>query len=258
MSVEQDEDSVLLRCDHLVIGHGGRALLPPCDLDIRRGNMVMVVGRNGSGKSTFFRTVLGLLPPVGGGVMRLAPRLRFAYVGQATSLDPLLPVCARDLVAWGRLGGWGFLRPTGGRRSRDACERALADAGAADLGDRPFRDLSEGEKQRVLLARMLAAEPDVAVLDEPTAAMDPVAEKQALAHLAGLARERGMAVIVISHVLALALHFADEVVFLDRDDGVIASGAPQVVFAHPTFRRQFGTLEPRSPPVGVGNDKHGA
>jgi zinc transport system ATP-binding protein len=234
-------EEVPLRCDRLVVGYAGRPLLPPCDLEIRRGRLTMVLGRNGAGKSTFFRTVLGLLPPVSGRVVR-APGARLAYVGQALELDRILPLRARDVVAWGTLNDWTFLGPASGE-SEAACQRALAEAGAAELADRNFHALSEGQKQRVLLARMLAAHPDIGFLDEPTAAMDAVAEEEAIGHLAGLARGRGLAVVMISHELALASRFADEVVFLDRDDGVVVNGPPPVVFAHPSFRRQFGALE---------------
>jgi zinc transport system ATP-binding protein len=233
-----------LRCERLVVGHAGQALLPPCDLEIQRGKLTMVLGRNGSGKTTFFRTVLGLLPPVSGRVHR-APGTRVSYVGQGLSLDRILPLRARDVVAWGVLGGWSFLSRAS-RADDQACQRALVEAGSAELADRPFHDLSEGQKQRVLLARMLAAQPDVGFLDEPTAAMDAVAEEEATAHLARLAHERGMAIVLISHVLGLASRLADEVVFLDRDDGVVVNGPPSAVFTHPSFRRQFGSLELRN------------
>jgi zinc transport system ATP-binding protein len=231
----------LLRCERLVVGHAGQPILPACDLEIQRAKLTIVLGRNGAGKTTFFRTVLGLMPPVSGTVRR-APDTRISYVGQGLALDRILPLRARDVVAWGTLSGWSFLK-RGNGSTRAKCNRALAEAGVPELADRPFRNLSEGQKQRVLLARMLAAEPDVGFLDEPTAAMDAVAEEQATAHLASLAHERGMGIVVISHVLTLAARFADEIVFLDRDDGVIVNGPPDTVFAHPSFRRQFGSLE---------------
>jgi zinc transport system ATP-binding protein len=200
----------------------------------------MVLGRNGAGKTTFFRTVLGLQPPISGRVVR-APDARIAYVGQALALDRILPVRAREVVAWGLLEGWSFLQRGNGTR-RAACLRALAAAGAAELAERNYHDLSEGQKQRVLLARMLASQPDVGFLDEPTAAMDAVAEEEAIAQLARLAHEQGLAIVVISHVLGLASRVADEIVFLDRDDAVVVNGPPAAVFAHPSFRRQFGAL----------------
>lgn len=232
----------LLRCERLVVGHRGRPLLPPCDAAIRRGALTVVVGRNGSGKSTFFRTVLGLLPPVSGRVERPTPGVRLSYVGQAMTLDRVLPLRARDIVAWGLLSRWSFLGSPQRRRADEACAQALAEAGATELAERPFRDLSEGQKQRVLLARMLASRPDVAFLDEPTAAMDAVAEEQTIEHLAHLAHDRGLAVVLITHVLGLAERVADEAVFLDRDDGVVVVGPPATVFTHPSFRRQFGAV----------------
>jgi zinc transport system ATP-binding protein len=234
----------LLRCSKLVIGHGGHPLLPPCDLSLRPGTLVVVVGRNGSGKTTFFRTVLGLMPPVSGTITR-APGLRVAYVGQSHTLDRALPVRARDVVSWGLHSGWSFLRPRRNGAVRAACDQALAEAGVPELAERIYPTLSEGQKQRVLLARLLAARPQVGFLDEPTAAMDAVAEEQAIAHLAQLARSQGMAIVMISHTLGLTGRHADEVIFLDRDDGVVASGPPAEVFAHPSFRRQFAGQEVR-------------
>jgi zinc transport system ATP-binding protein len=233
--------AIPLRCERLVVGHAGQPLLPPCDLEIQRGKLTMVLGRNGSGKTTFVRTVLGLLPPIAGRIHR-APGARLAYVGQGITLDRILPLRARDVVGWGVLSGWSFLSPTSDA-ARATCQRALGEAGIATLADRPFHDLSEGQKQRVLLARMLAAQPDIGFLDEPTAAMDAIAEEEATAHLAQLAHQGNMAIVLISHVLGLASRFADEVVFLDRDDGVVVNGSPAAVFAHTSFRRQFGALE---------------
>jgi zinc transport system ATP-binding protein len=234
-------ETSLLRCERLVVGHAGQPILPACDLEIQRAKFTMVLGRNGAGKTTFFRTVLGLMPPVSGSVRR-APGVRIAYVGQGLALDRILPVRARDVVAWGTHSGWSFLHRSS-RETAAACHRALAEAGVPELADRPFRNLSEGQKQRVLLARMLVGAPDVGFLDEPTAAMDAVAEEEAIVHLARLAKDRGMGIVVISHVLGLAARYADEVVFLDRDDGVIVNGPPATVFAHASFRRQFGSLE---------------
>lgn len=236
------DSSTLLRCERLVIGHRGRALMPAFDLTIQRGTFVAVVGRNGAGKTTFVRTLVGLLAPLGGRVVRAAPGLRLSYVAQASTLDRMMPLRARDVVAWGGIARWNFLRWPDPKRTRAACDRALAEAGASALADRPFRTLSEGQKQRVLMARMLAAEPDVAFLDEPTSALDVVAEEETVSHLARLGRERGIAVVVITHVIPIAARFADQVVLLDRDDGVVVAGPPSAVLAHPTFQRQFGAL----------------
>ncbi len=232
----------LLRCDRLVIGHRGRALLPPIDASIRRGTTVAVLGRNGSGKSTLFKTLLGFQPAVGGAVRRPHPLPRLAYMPQASTVDPLVPVRARDVASWGTLTGWGFLRGARLDPMQRRADAALAAAQATDLADAFVRDLSEGQKQRVLLARVLAAGADLAFLDEPTAAMDAVAEQRTMALLREQTRERGMSVVIITHLLGLVRRFADRVLYLDRDDGVALYDLPDVIFAHPTFRRQYGEV----------------
>jgi zinc transport system ATP-binding protein len=232
--------STLLHCERLVIGHRGRPLVPAFQLAIARGTFVAIIGRNGAGKTTLLRTLVGLMPPISGQVVRATPALRLSYVAQASTLDRMMPLRARDVVAWGGITRWNFLRWPDPKRTRAACDRALDEAGASALADRLFRTLSEGQKQRVLMARMLAAEPDVAFLDEPTSALDVVAEEETVSHLARLGRDRGIAVVVITHVIPIAARFADQVVLIDRDDGVVVSGPPATVLAHPTFQRQFG------------------
>jgi zinc transport system ATP-binding protein len=236
------KEGPLLRCEQLVIGYGGRALLPPIELEVARGSLVAVVGRNGAGKSTWLRTVLGLLPQVAGRCALAHPQIKLAYVPQATRLDPALPVRAREVVLWSRLRGLDFLRPWARANDRRAVDAALAAAGALDFADQPLRDLSEGQKQRVYFARMLAAEADVALLDEPTAAMDAVAERDAFEQLAALARENHMAIVVISHALDVAAQYASQVLFLDREHDLALSGAPGDVLAHPGFVLHYGPL----------------
>jgi tRNA C32,U32 (ribose-2'-O)-methylase TrmJ len=100
----------LIHCEHLRVGYAGRAILPPMDLDVERGEFWAIVGRNGNGKTTLFRTLLGLLPAVSGSLRR-APGLRLAYVPQRTQLDPIFPALAREVVAMGSERAWSFARP---------------------------------------------------------------------------------------------------------------------------------------------------
>jgi zinc transport system ATP-binding protein len=235
-------DDEVLRCERLVIGHRGRALLPPIDLTIRRGTTVAVLGRNGSGKSTLFRTLLGFLPAVAGEIHRPDPAPRLAYMPQASTVDPLVPLRARDVASWGALAGWNFLRRAHVTQLRHHGDSALAAVQAGELADAFVGDLSEGQKQRVLLARVLAARADLAFLDEPTAAMDAVAEQRTMTLLREQSRERGMSVVIITHLLGLVRRFADHVLYLDRDDGLAMFDRPDAIFAHPTFRRQYGDI----------------
>lgn len=255
----------LFRCESLVIGHQGKGLLPPFDLGIRRGRVLLVVGPNGAGKSTWLKTVLGLIPPVSGKLHACRPAPRLAYVPQSTALDELLPVRAATVVEWGRLRGWSFLLPWTRRQDRHARVRALEQAGAQSFANQPFRDLSGGQRQRALMARLFAGEADLALLDEPTASMDASSERQAYHRLAELARTQRMAVVVVTHTISAAAEHADEVLFIDRfagrhgghgdhecgrpgdsdssdGSGAVVAGPAAEVFADPLFKYHFGEV----------------
>jgi zinc transport system ATP-binding protein len=216
--------------------------LPPINLSIRRGRVLAVLGRNGAGKSTFVNTLLGFLPAVGGRLHRPESGPRMAYMVQAARLDPTVPLRAREVAAWGGLRGWRSLLPGRGRTLRARAQAGLAAAEASALADAFVRDLSEGQRQRVLLARLLAADGDLMLLDEPTAAMDAVAEQNTMALLREWSHARGMGVVLITHLLGLVRRYADDVLYLDRDDGLALVDTPAAIFAHPTFRRQYGEI----------------
>jgi zinc transport system ATP-binding protein len=238
-------DEALVRCEALVVGWGGRGLLPPIDVELCRGSFVVVVGRNGSGKSTWFKTLLGLIPPVSGHVRHAKAGLRLAYVPQTSGIDDLLPLRAFDVVMQGRLAHWSFLRPFASRPDRRACEQALQDAEAQDLARRRFRDLSRGQRQRVLFARMLATEADLALLDEPTAAMDVLAEQAAVERLVRLSRQRNMAIVVASHALDVTTEHADRLLLVDAGAQTVLFDVPERVRAHESYQRYLERKEPR-------------
>ncbi len=235
----------LLRCRALEVGYLGVRLLPPIELEIRPGELWAVIGRNGSGKTTFMRTLLGLLPPVGGAVERVPADLPVSYLPQRNVIDELYPLLARDVVRMGALRGWSFLRPSF-RREPAAVRHALGEMGVAELGDMPYRKLSEGQKQRVLFARLAVSGARVALLDEPTSAMDQIAETEAFQILDGLRKSRGLAIVVVSHYLGMVRRFADRALLLDRDAGRVVSGSPDEVFGHESFQARFSE---RPPPV---------
>jgi zinc transport system ATP-binding protein len=235
----------LFACRALQVGLAGRALLPPLDLSIESGQFWAVVGRNGTGKTTWLRTLLGLTPPLQGYVAR-APSLRVSYLPQRSALDELYPLLAREVVSMGAERGWSFLAGRGAAGRADAAERALVEVDATSLAERPFRSLSEGQKQRVLLARLLAGKAEVAVLDEPTSAMDKVAEREAFELIAKLRAKHGLAIVVVTHYLTLVREFADHVLLLDGESEHAIVGSPAEVFAHPAFRRRYGELQESS------------
>jgi zinc transport system ATP-binding protein len=233
--------AVALRTRALVVGYRGRGLLPPLDLEVERGHLLLVLGRNGSGKTTLIRTLLGLQPPVSGSV-EWAGDARLAYVAQSGALDATVPIRAKDVVSWGGLRGWDFLRPW--RRTPSAIlSDGLRALSVADLAGRQVRELSGGQVQRVMFARVLASGADVAVLDEPTASMDAAGERAVYATLAGLAHERNFTIVMVTHAVTGALDRCDRVLLLDRD----ADGTPEVVYGEAAeimrsapYQRLFG------------------
>lgn len=231
----------LLRLDALEVGFGGRPILPPVALEVRPGEVWALAGRNGSGKTTLMRTVLGLLPVVGGELTRAA-ELRLAYVPQRGQLDLSVPTRVIDHVRGGADPGWSFIDPTHRRRSRKRVEAALAATDTAALAGRRLAQLSEGQKQRVFVARALVAEPTLMVLDEPTSAMDPVAETAVFELLAGLVAERGVALLVASHTMSFVPRYASHCCFLDRERALVRTGAAGDVLADEAFVHQYGRL----------------
>jgi zinc transport system ATP-binding protein len=228
--------STLLRCEQLRVGYGGHAISPAFDVSIERGELIAVVGRNGTGKTTWFRTVLGLLAPVSGHVT-LQHGVRLSYVPQRAQLDPMFPLLARDVVALGAERGTSFLRPRWSLPPEVSA--ALERTGVSAFADRPYRALSEGQKQRVLLARLCASSPDLALLDEPTSAMDAVAERETLLLLDALRKERGTSIVVISHYLGSIRELADRVILFDSECKNVLVGSPDEVLKHPVYHRNY-------------------
>jgi zinc transport system ATP-binding protein len=229
----------LVSCTDLVVGHRGKALLPPISLTLRRGEIWAVIGRNGSGKTSLMKTLLALHSPVSGHVNHERARVRLAYLAQRQAYDDFYPLLARDVVGMGLERERSFWRrPTRDRPER--IERALGRCGAGDLALKPFRQLSEGQKQRVLFARVAVGEPDMALLDEPTSAMDMVAERESFELIARLAAELSLCVVIVSHYLGVVHKFADRALLLDREQFSVVQGTPAEVLAHDSFRARYG------------------
>jgi len=229
---------VVLTAFDLEVGYAERPLLAPLELTIRPGDFWCVLGRNGAGKSTLVRTLLGLMPPLAGNVYRPVG-LRQAYLPQRARLDELYPMSARDVVLMGTERGGTFLR----RRAPEAsalCQTVLERLELQPLASQRYRNLSEGQKQRVLLARAMASSPQLAFFDEPTSAMDALAERAAYEALAELCASRASAVVLVTHDLTLARKYADHALFIDDVAQRAVAGTPPEVFSHPALKQRFG------------------
>jgi ABC-type Mn2+/Zn2+ transport system ATPase subunit len=164
---------------------------------VRPRELVVLLGSNGSGKTTLLRGLLGFLPPLTGSVER-RPGLRVGYVPQRETLDPLYPLSGEAVA---RLGAWRDLPfwKLGGARERQRTREALAACRALDFAGQRYAALSGGQRQRILLARALATEPELLLLDEPTAGVDPEAERAILDLLRELRDTRGLSIWLVTH-----------------------------------------------------------
>ncbi len=208
-------DLALLRFDDVTLGYTtGRPVLTGLSFAVNAGEFLGIVGPNGAGKSTILRAILGLLPALGGRVER-AGRPAIGYVPQRDRIDTILPVTALEVALMGRAARLG---PAARVRAvdRERAHAALALLGVEPLAKRLFRDLSGGQQQRVLLARALAGDPDLLVLDEPTTGMDLASESAIVDLIARLHRERGLTVLLVTHLLPIVLNAAESILLLER------------------------------------------
>jgi ABC-type Mn2+/Zn2+ transport system ATPase subunit len=202
----------VFRAEHLTIGYRRHALFPALSLTVGAGEILGIVGPNGSGKTTLVRTLLGLLAPLEGRAAS-APGIRISYVPQRERLDTIAPLTALDVVMMERSARAGPLHRVHAG-DREAADRVLRLLGVRPLARRLFRSLSGGEQQRVRLARALAADPDVLVLDEPTYGMDVAGEAATIEFLREFNRSGGVTILVVTHSLPLVLNLATSMVLV--------------------------------------------
>jgi ABC-type Mn2+/Zn2+ transport system ATPase subunit len=206
----------LIRLDDVALGYGGGAVLGHVSLTIERREFIALLGPNGSGKTTLLRAMLGLMPVLAGRIEYGFDRSTRppGYVPQENRLNPIFPLTVLDVVLMGTYARLAPLRPVG-RRQRHCAARCLEQVGLADLAARSFWELSGGQKQRVLIARALAVEPIILLLDEPTAGVDPEAAISIMELIAQLNREHGLTVVLVTHQLPLVRRLADAVVWVE-------------------------------------------
>ncbi|RME74359.1 MAG: metal ABC transporter ATP-binding protein [Planctomycetota bacterium] len=211
-AVSGGSERALIALRDVTLGYGRRVVVRDASLAVGPGDFVGLVGPNGAGKTTLLRAMLGLLRPKAGRVER-APALRLGYVPQRQVIDPIYPLTVRDIVAMGRygeLGARGRWRP----RDEALVTQALEQVGMREHADRAYRELSGGQKQRAVLARALAARPNLLVLDEPTNDMDVRAESEVMALLHALRREHGVAIVMVSHLLQVVANHVETLALL--------------------------------------------
>jgi len=222
---------LLVDVDAVSFAYGRTEVLDCVSFQVQAGEFVALTGPNGSGKSTLLRVLLGLAAPRGGSVRlfghapeHLTDRWRLGYVPQRPVAAELLPATVAEVVAAGRLVRRGWWR----RPSVDddaAVAEAMAVVDVADLADRRVAELSGGQQQRVLIAKALVSGPELLVLDEPVAGVDAVSQRGFRDALVHRAKDKGAAVLLVSHELGAVADDLDRLLVL-KSGKIVFDGPP--------------------------------
>ncbi len=196
----------VIECSALEIGFG-RGLLPPFDLAVKKGEILGITGPNGGGKTTFVKTLCGIIPPVGGKVSFPSGALRFGYVPQQTNGSPDHPFTAYETVILG----------ASCKKGKEKALEKMEMLGISSLKDERFCNLSGGQKQRVLIARALISEPDVLVLDEPSQGIDCDGETSFVETVKEINGESGTTVILVSHHAEMLSKLSTRKIIMERN-----------------------------------------
>ena len=203
---------------HVSFSYDGVPVLEDVSFTIRERSFISIVGPNAGGKTTLLKLMLGLLQPSRGtievlGMHPAKARTRIGYMPQQVQLDLQFPVSVLDVVLMGRMGSGMRFGPYSGRDRAIALD-SLRKLEMQDMKDRPFMALSGGQRQRVLIARALACEPEMLLLDEPTANVDMVVETELFELLHEMSKT--ITVVVVSHDLGFVSHYVESVVCVNR------------------------------------------
>lgn len=216
----------LISVRHLSVQYGAHTALHDVNLDVQPDEIVTVVGPNGSGKTSLLRAIVGAIPVAKGSVSKRAG-LRVGYVPQRLHVDPTLPITVERFLR--------LPRKTGKATLNAALERT----GVPTIGGQQMSQLSGGQLQRVLLARALADQPELLLLDEPTQGLDQPASAAFYRLIEDVRRETRCSVLMISHELHVVMAASDRVICLNGH--VCCQGSPEIVSSAPEYRALFGS-----------------
>ncbi|MDX1599919.1 MAG: metal ABC transporter ATP-binding protein [Anaerolineales bacterium] len=235
---EQREPAV--EATGLSAGYNGEPAIEELEFRLPQGAQAAVVGPNGAGKTTLFKVIAGIMSPTGGSIRvhghRPGQHLCVTYVPQRSAVDWAFPVTVRDVVMMGRTHKIGYFRwPR--NQDRTHVQRALQQVNMASMAERQIGELSGGQQQRVFLARALAQEPEIVLLDEPLSGLDVPSQSAILGVLRRM-RDQGVTVMVATHDLNLAAENFEHVMLLNQR--LIAFGSPKEVFTRDSLERAYG------------------
>lgn len=205
----------ILSCEHLSLGYENREIVHDLSFTVDTGDYLCIVGENGSGKTTLMKTLLGLIPPLAGRIVRDAGSAGIGYLPQQTDVQRDFPASVTEVVLSGCQKRAG-LRPFYNREEKARAKEAMARMGLEGFEKRCYRELSGGQQQRVLLARALCAADELLLLDEPVSGLDPKVTADMYALIDAL-HARGVTIIMISHDIAAAVKYADHILHVGSD-----------------------------------------
>jgi ABC-type cobalamin/Fe3+-siderophores transport system ATPase subunit len=248
----------VIQIENAVVAYHENVALRGVSLAVSRGEFVAVIGPNGAGKTTLLTIVNGLARLSKGRVRVLGRevngharhdlRKRVGYLAQVEMIDPRMPMSVREVVMIGRYGLLGLLRRPSGR-DWSLVNEALELVGITHLAERPIGHLSGGEQQRVAIARCLAQEPDIFLLDEPTASLDWKAQTELLELVRRIHDERHLTTLFVTHDLDALPHTCDHVVLM-KDGLIIGDGAPEKLISTENLSRLYDL------PLEVVEERH--
>ncbi|MFP6887948.1 MAG: metal ABC transporter ATP-binding protein [Opitutales bacterium] len=230
-----------LEIHDLTVSYERKPVLYGIDVTVEPGALVGVVGPNGAGKSTLIKTIMGIVPSSGGWVKVFGQPFdkavtRVGYVPQRESVDWDFPVSVMDVVLMGRYGHAGLLRRVG-KRDREIARDCLQKVNMTPFASRQIGNLSGGQQQRVFLARALAQESDLYLMDEPFAGVDAATET-AIVELLRELKERGKTLLIVHHDLATAREYFDKLLLLNMR--LVAYGGVEEVFNAELLQKTYG------------------
>ena len=234
-------DAPILSVEQVAVGYGRQPVLTDVSFTLARGSFTGLLGANGSGKSTLIKTILGIIPPLKGGIRFNSGGGIFGYVPQRDALDAAFLVSSFEVVLMGSCA-----RVPAGRRvnkgEKDWALHCLKQTGAEQLARMRFAELSGGQKQRVLIARALAAKPDFLLLDEPTAGIDTAARRAVMELLREIHQQQQLTILMSSHDLPAVRANAENVIWLHH--GRIRQGSARELLS-PERIEEFLEMEAR-------------
>jgi zinc transport system ATP-binding protein len=223
---DSERQTALIRAENLTVSRGGQAVVDNINLTVDAGEIVTLVGPNGAGKSTLIRALLHLIDSDSGRIER-EPGVTIGYVPQQLEIDPTLPLDVRRFLRLGALV------------SLEDMNRALEEVGVPEVIDTPMQGLSGGETRRVLLARALLRDPDLLVLDEPTAGVDFGRQAELYELIRTIRDRRQCGILLVSHNLHLVMAATDRVLCLNHH--ICCEGQPDAVTRNPAYLELFGS-----------------